>query len=304
MKKKALLLLVAILLVAILAFTFVACSGATDDYKTQNEEICDLISDEDSNKSKEKLDNMINNEKSESIIIPEYATEEQKQQLKEKKTYLQIVEKVSDLYQKKFNPVSSEYSQSVQSTMTGINNIYKSDDGYVFYVSAVNKLGDKYYNSNSLLLVKSSICDDFEELNNALNDNIYLQILYSFDSYCRCEDLNNQIIDNFKIYKVAGYNFNFIDMSTYLVLGSNKAPSISTFFYSMNDANEIIYRVGMMNYKAYSRGKTYNEFVENLKTMEQSFGFKEILFEFAESNLDWNIFCEESKQSAEAEFII
>ncbi len=254
-----------------------------------------LVSEEKSDTNKNELEDFIKNqEESKDIIIPDDATEEQKQVLEEKKIYLQIVENVNRLYKQKFFPVSDKYANKVVSTMTGIKNIYEIEDGYVFYVSAISKSGNRYYKSNAFLRVKmAEKFSTFEELNDMLKNKSFCDLLYVFDDYSRCEDINNEL---FRLYTSRfddsdSYTFELLDMTTELPIGSDYPPMVSTLFVKEKHNDYVSYVLGNMEYTTESCStRTYEGLLEKLKERTKGKAFSTGSYSLSDIDLDWEAY--------------
>lgn len=266
----------------------------------------ELISDEENERNKNELDEITNNkEKPENIVIPENATKEEKQTLEAKKTYLKIIENINRLYLEKFPPITSENSNDIVSTMTGINNIYKTDDGYVFYISAMNKYGDRYYKSNAFLEISTNeIYSSFAELNEILDQQQTSKLLYVFNDYGRCEDINQEI---FRLcssaYVSNGGSCELIDMSTNILIDNGFPPSSSLIFMKVeNPEEELFYKLGIVNYSTESAmSETYDDLVTRLQNKT---GYKQFAPGFHllyDTGMDWEAYRIQNESQAQAQ---
>lgn len=248
-----------------------------------------LIPQEKSDLNKKSLDEFIGNqEKSKDIIIPDDATEEQKQVLEEKKTYLEIVEKINRMYRRKFSPVSDGYADNVASTMTGIINIFKMEGGYAFYVSAINKLGDKYFKSNTVLkVVMAEEFSTFEELNDNLQKSDSATVLFVFNEYSRCEDINNELFRLLSNRYPSHMTLEPIDMNTDLQIDSEFPPMYSTLFVKVKSPESEWYVLGTVSYATESlSSNTYEELLEKLRSQTGATAFQDCI-NLKNIDLDW-----------------
>lgn len=265
-----------------------------------------LISDEENERNKNELDEITNNkEKPENIAIPENATEEEKQTLEAKKTYLKIIDNINRLYLEKFPPITSGDANDIASTMTGINNIYKTDDGYVFYISAMNKYGDRYYKSNAFLeITTNEIYSSFAELNEILDQQQTSNLLYVFNDYGRCEDINQEIFRLCSsVYASNGGSCELIDMSTNILIDNGFPPSSSLIFMKVeNPEEELFYKLGIVNYSTESAmSETYDDLVTRLQNKT---GYKQFAPGFHllyDTGMDWEAYRIQNESQAQAQ---
>ena len=295
-------------------FNFFNKNAGEEDERTPEEikrdkeidKLKELISDEENERNKNELDEITNNkEKPENIVIPENATKEEKQTLEAKKTYLKIIENINRLYLEKFPPITSENSNDIASTMTGINNIYKTDDGYVFYISAMNKYGDRYYKSNAFLEISTNeIYSSFAELNEILDQQQTSKLLYVFNDYGRCEDINQEI---FRLcssaYVSNGGSCELIDMSTNILIDNGFPPSSSLIFMKVeNPEEELFYKLGIVNYSTESAmSETYDDLVTRLQNKT---GYKQFAPGFHllyDTGMDWEAYRIQNESQAQAQ---
>lgn len=271
---------------------FIAPNKTPGDLENNQKEkekklIEDLIPKEDSDKAKKELEDFENKqENSKDIIVPDDATEEEKEQLQSKKTYLQIHENVAKL-------LSEACKDCDSSKLIDIEQIYQTPDGYVFYVSSINQIGAKFFNSSTLLQIKTQEANNFEDLNNSFSNVKTAEILQSFHSYARCEELNKEVfrlsVENNLFEGETGH---IVDMSTNLILGSERAPTHSIIFYKLSHetASGIVrnsYILTDVDYNAYALGATYNDLVGTMKSLENESFFTTNLALLNDSNLDW-----------------
>lgn len=295
-------------------FNFFNKNAGEEDERTPEEikrdkeidKLKELISDEENERNKNELDEITNNkEKPENIVIPENATKEEKQTLEAKKTYLKIIENINRLYLEKFPPITSENSNDIASTMTGINNIYKTDDGYVFYISAMNKYGDRYYKSNAFLEISTNeIYSSFAELNEILDQQQTSNLLYVFNDYGRCEDINQEIFRLCSsVYVSNGGSCELIDMSTNILIDNGFPPSSSQIFMKVeNPEEELFYKLGIVNYSTESAmSETYDDLVTRLQNKT---GYKQFAPGFHllyDTGMDWEAYRIQNESQAQAQ---
>ena len=295
-------------------FNFFNKNAGEEDERTPEEikrdkeidKLKELISDEENERNKNELDEITNNkEKPENIVIPENATKEEKQTLEAKKTYLKIIENINRLYLEKFPPITSENSNDIASTMTGINNIYKTDDGYVFYISAMNKYGDRYYKSNAFLEISTNeIYSSFAELNEILDQQQTSNLLYVFNDYGRCEDINQEIFRlSSSVYVSNGGSCELIDMSTNILIDNGFPPSSSQIFMKVeNPEEELFYKLGIVNYSTESAmSETYDDLVTRLQNKT---GYKQFAPGFHllyDTGMDWEAYRIQNESQAQAQ---
>lgn len=295
-------------------FNFFNKNAGEEDERTPEEikrdkeidKLKELISDEENERNKNELDEITNNkEKPENIVIPENATKEEKQTLEAKKTYLKIIENINRLYLEKFPPITSENSNDIASTMTGINNIYKTDDGYVFYISAMNKYGDRYYKSNAFLEISTNeIYSSFAELNEILDQQQTSKLLYVFNDYGRCEDINQEIFRLCSsVYVSNGGSCELIDMSTNILIDNGFPPSSSLIFMKVeNPEEELFYKLGIVNYSTESAmSETYDDLVTRLQNKT---GYKQFAPGFHllyDTGMDWEAYRIQNESQAQAQ---
>lgn len=278
---------------------FIASNNNNQEEKQKEEEekkIEESISNDDSEKAKQELKDFEDKkENSQDIIIPDDVTEEKKEQLEAKKTYLQIFEKVSELY--------NSSTDNENSTMTGINKIFKSKDGYVLYVSSVNQIRSKFYKSNSFIQIGIDNVADFEEFNLKLKEINNAQELYVFNDYSKSEEINKEIF-RLTTLGFSSNQYELLNCTSDKKLDSNEAPLNSCLFIKINEDSGNIYELGEINYARFTWGKTYDEAVEIFRNREDYLSLQKINYTFEDSNLDWEKYKNQNESVNSAEIIV
>ncbi|MGN1162868.1 MAG: hypothetical protein ACI4T2_03010 [Christensenellales bacterium] len=218
------------------------------------------------------------------IIIPDDATEEEKEQMGVAKQYLTIFSSVNSLFKKTLQK-SGENVENF--AINEISDVYRASGAYVFNLDVLKCSNGKYFHSNILFKVyskeTSTIEDLFQEANNFTNG----QIEYEFDSYLSNREMNSKLFNDkcpIDSYSVV------LDVVLFTSGDMTETPIESNVL--VTDGKEFC--VMNLYYWGHSIGKTYEEMQKEIQS-QQSYARIKMLDSYTMSSFNWKEFLQEYK---------
>lgn len=257
----------------------------TDDDFDANKPIEDRVDKEKSQETKEELDKIKETQpKAEDIVIPDNATEEEKEQLGVTKQYLTIFDSVNNIYQ---NALKKNGLDNDKFAMTEIVDIYRASGAYIFNLDVIKENNGKYFHSNVLFKITSSNAETIDDLVSNIEDFTTGEIKYEFDAYLSNREMNMKLLHDTD----PGEKREILFDSVLFTSGDlNEAPKQSNILVSDGENYTII----NLYYWGHSIGKTYQEMQNEIMT-QQSYAQKSVLDSYIKSSIDWKSFLNEYK---------
>ena len=255
------------------------------DHFDETKPVEDRINEEQSQETKKEFDKIKEEQpKPDDIVIPDDATEKDKEQLGVAKQYLTIFNSVNNVYKATLKEKKLDQDKCVLSEIT---EIYRASGAYVFNLDVIKEINGKYFHSNVLLKIPCGIADAVEDLIDKSERFTYGTIEYEFDSY-----LSNRQM-NLKLLHDTDPNENrdvILDSVVFMSGDLAETPKESNIL--VTDGKK--YTVINLYYWGHSIGKTYEE-MQNEILSQQSYAQKSVLDSYLKSDIDWQSFLNEYK---------
>ena len=245
----------------------------------------DRIDEDKSQETKKEFDKIKEEQpKPGDIVIPDDATEKDKEQLGVTKQYLTIFDSVNNIYQ---NALKKNGLDNDKFAMTEIVDIYRASGAYIFNLDVIKENNGKYFHSNVLFKITSSNAETIDDLVSNIEDFTTGEIKYEFDAYLSNREMNMKLLHDTD----PGEKREILFDSVLFTSGDlNEAPKQSNILVSDGENYTII----NLYYWGHSIGKTYQEMQNEIMT-QQSYAQKSVLDSYIKSSIDWKSFLNEYK---------
>lgn len=241
----------------------------------------DRIDEDKSQETKKEFDKIKEEQpKPSDIVIPDDATEKDKEQLGVAKQYLTIFNSVNNVYKaslKEKNPDKFALSE--------ITDIYLDNGAYIFNLDVVKETNGKYYHSNVLLKVSCDIVNSIDDLATKSEKFTRGTIKYEFDSYLSNQEMNS------KLFHDTNPNGEVI-LDTVLFTSGDMAETPIQSNVLVKEGNE--YTIINLYYWGHSIGKTYEEMQSEILS-QKSYAYQNVLDSYSKTSIDWQSFLKEYK---------
>lgn len=256
------------------------------DHFDETKPVEDRIDEEQSQETKKDFDKIKENQpKPDDIVIPDDATEEDKEQLGVAKQYLTIFNSVNNVYKTALKEKNLDQDKYVMSEIT---DIYRASGAYVFNIDVIKEKNGKYFHSNVLLRISSANAQSVEELTSNSEKFLTGEIQYEFDEYLANREMNS------KLFHDTDPNENrdvILDSVVFTSGDLAETPKESNIL--VTDGKK--YTVINLYYWGHSIGKTYEQMQSEILS-QQSYAQKKVLDSYSKSSIDWKSFLNEYKE--------
>lgn len=245
----------------------------------------DRIDEDKSQETKKEFDKIKEEQpKPGDIVIPNDATEKDKEQLGVAKQYLTIYNSVNNVYKTALKEKKLDQDKCVLSEIT---DIYRASGAYVFNLDVIKENNGKYFHSSVLLKIPCDIANSVEDLVEKSERFTYGTIEYEFDSYLSNRQMNLKLLHDTD----PNENRDVILDSVVFTSGDLAETPIESNIL-VTDGKK--YTVINLYYWGHSIGKTYEE-MQNEILSQQSYAQKSVFDSYLKSDLDWQSFLNEYK---------
>lgn len=262
--------------------------NSNPDDKVKDKPVEDLIDEDQSKKTKEEFDTIKDKQpKSEDIVIPDNATEEEKEKLSITKQYLTIFDAVNKVY---LNALKASGQDVNKFVLSEISDLYITGASCVFNLDVIKEKNGKFYHSNIFIDVPSQKIETIDDL--ILQSQKFTQgtIQHEFDSYLSNRQMNQKLFQDWTNAQKCELLLDVVMFENNIITEDPPYESKILIFNKESDC----YEVRSMEYFLHTNGRTYQEMQEYIRT-HKTWANVNLLNSYKKSPFDWQSFLNEYK---------
>ncbi len=230
--------------------------------------VTDEITSQKSEENKQDYEDYENNKlKSEDVVIPEDAPEEEKQELQQKILYLKVLENIERIYSNNHTPINSINSADKKSSIIGIKDfVYKRVDQesfkYLCVADTMNYANGKYFKSTSILTFNTKAkYKNIEEINEYLNDVNSAQESHVFYDSENCMTMGTKIFSDIMEVDLSDEG-DWTDRYDIIACGEDRTEDnyYMNYLIKYSTDNGSVYQIWKVLLTWKAKGKTEKEF--------------------------------------------
>lgn len=262
--------------------------NSNPDDKVKDKPVEDLIDEDQSKKTKEEFDTIKDKQpKSEDIVIPDNATEEEKEKLSITKQYLTIFDAVNKVY---LNALKASGQDINKFVLSEISDIYITGASCVFNLDVIKEKNGKYYHSNIFIDVPSQKIETIDDLILQSQKFTHGTIQHEFDSYLSNREMNQKLFQDWTDAQKCELLLDVVMFENNII---TEDPPYESKIFIFNKESDC-YEVRSMEYFLHTNGRTYQEMQEYIRT-HKTWANVNLLNSYKKSPFNWQSFLNEYK---------